>query len=74
MTLAFRVSDVETYFMFLDELRSTGKRNMFGVRPILADQFDLSLTQSSSVLSGWMKTFDATSSVEDRVRTWMESQ
>ena len=42
---------------FLDELRESGKTNMFGARPLLMDEFMMGSVQSQAVLSYWMKTF-----------------
>lgn len=47
----------EEYFEFLDELRESGKTNMFGARPYLMDEFDLNKGEASTVLSEWMRTF-----------------
>tara|TARA_R100000687_G_C6361363_1_gene123571 strand:- start:268 stop:474 length:207 start_codon:yes stop_codon:yes gene_type:complete len=41
-------------FQFLNELRESGKTNMFGARPYLVDEFDLSKKQSSELLALWM--------------------
>ena len=41
-------------YNFLNELRESGKTNMFGARPYLVDEFDLSKKQSSELLALWM--------------------
>ena len=41
-------------FQFLNELRESGKTNMFGARPYLVDEFDLDKKQSAELLSEYM--------------------
>ena len=41
-------------FQFLNGLRESGKTNMFGARPYLVDEFDLSKNQSAELLSMYM--------------------
>ena len=41
-------------FQFLNELRESGKTNMFGARPYLVDEFDLSKNQSAELLTMYM--------------------
>jgi hypothetical protein len=41
-------------FQFLNGLRESGKTNMFGARPYLVDEFDLSKNQSAELLSMFM--------------------
>ena len=46
---------------YLNDLRESGRTNMFGAAPyLMADFPDLSKSEASSVLSFWMKTFKAT--------------
>ena len=42
---------------YLDVLRLTGKKNMFGAVSYLMDEFDLSQTDAKIVLVYWMDTF-----------------
>lgn len=48
---------VQEHLEYLDELRESGVTNMYGARPYLIREFDLSKTEASEVLSYWMKTF-----------------
>ena len=41
-------------YNFLNELRESGKTNMFGARPYLVDEFDLDKKQSAELLSEYM--------------------
>ena len=41
-------------FQFLNELRESGKTNMFGARPYLIDEFELDKKQSAELLSEYM--------------------
>jgi len=42
---------------YLDQLRETGRINMFGARPYLQAEFTLDQDTASRVLSEWMRTF-----------------
>jgi hypothetical protein len=44
------------YVMFLDDLRASGKTNMFGAGPYLREEFGLSRDEGDKVLSAWFKT------------------
>lgn len=56
-----------SYFTYLDYLRETGVTNMFGARPYLEEEFDLSKKESSVILGQWMATYDENLSVEERI-------
>lgn len=46
------------YFKYLDNLRNSGKTNMFGARPYLMDSFsELSKEEASKILSDWMNSY-----------------
>ena len=46
------------HLVYLDELRESGKTNMFGARPYLLMEFpELSEKEAGSVLVYWMDTF-----------------
>ena len=47
----------EEHLQYLDDLRESGKTNMFGAAPYLAIEFGLGKTFSLKVLSYWMETF-----------------
>ena len=49
----------EKVFNFLDELRESGKTNMFGATPYIMEEFKgVTLEEAIEYLSEWMKTFN----------------
>lgn len=62
-----KLTEIEAkVFNFLNDLRDSGKVNMFGVRPYIIKTFGTGEKKSSEILILWMKNFE-----EDRV--WNES-
>lgn len=49
--------DLDVIYNFLDRLRESGRINMFGAAPYIAETFGLSRQESRQALSSWMKTF-----------------
>ena len=49
------MEDLGKYFDYLEELRESGKVNMFGARPYLAEEFDLHDEEAKRILLLWMK-------------------
>lgn len=49
--------DKETYFLFLDQVRESGKINMFGAASVLQEVFGLDKAESRQILFEWMDTF-----------------
>ena len=47
----------EQYFIFLDNIRETGKINMLGATPYLEDAFGLNRHDAKDILFEWMCTF-----------------
>lgn len=47
----------EMYLDFLDMVRETGKINMMGSAPWLAEKFNLSHKESLRILQYWMNTY-----------------
>ncbi len=45
------------YFQFLDSLRETGKINMFGAAPYLAEMYDLSRSEARTIVKEWMESY-----------------
>ena len=43
---------------YLIELRDSGETNMFGARPYLMADFDLTKAEAGDILSQWMGEFD----------------
>ena len=54
--LSENMSDKE-YFLFLNDLRDSGKTNMFGASPYLQDAFGLEKKEAREILTRWMKSF-----------------
>ena len=48
-------NDKDNYFLFLDMVRDSGKINMFGAAPYLAEEFHISKYEARDVLAEWMK-------------------
>tara|TARA_B100001564_G_C20272413_1_gene504346 strand:- start:11 stop:202 length:192 start_codon:yes stop_codon:yes gene_type:complete len=46
-------------FEYLDALRESGSINMFGARPYLMEEFEVSQSEASDILSDWMKAYRA---------------
>jgi hypothetical protein len=44
-------------FRYLDSLRESGRINMFGAAPYLAETFGLSKNEAREVLRQWMESF-----------------
>lgn len=40
-------------FRYLDQLRASGRTNMYGARPFLVEQFNLDLATAGKVLQAW---------------------
>ena len=48
----------EKYFIFLDNIRETGKINMLGAAPYLQEAFQLNKYDAKDILLEWMNTFN----------------
>jgi len=46
------------YFRWLEEVRRSGKINMFGSAEPLAERFDLSKKEAREIVLEWMKSYD----------------
>ena len=46
----------EVYFRFLEELRQSGKINMFGAAPYLAQAFDIPKPDATKIFWDWTKS------------------
>jgi hypothetical protein len=57
------------YFVYLDELRESGVTNMFGAPSFLAFMFGVDKKTALEATSAWMRTFDETKTVDERVAT-----
>lgn len=45
------------YFLFLDELRLSGKLNMYASPSYIVDRFDISIQEAKDVFMKWNETF-----------------
>jgi hypothetical protein len=52
-----KMSQLDTYFEYLDDLRESGVVNMFGAGLYLQRDWDLSRLEAREVLKQWMETF-----------------
>jgi len=55
------------YFLYLDELRESGVTNMFGAPSFLVSMFGVDKKTALEATSAWMRTFDETKTVDERV-------
>lgn len=44
------------YFEYLDNLRDSGKTNMFGAAPYLVEDFGITMWEARKILVAWMDT------------------
>jgi len=49
---------MDVYFEFLNDLRESGKINMFGAAPVLVEVFGIDKYEAREILSAWMKSFE----------------
>ena len=54
----------EEYYVYLDDLRESGETNMYGARPYLMRDFNLTKREASDILSDWMKTFPRNAEID----------
>ena len=52
-----KMSQLDTYFEYLDKLRESGVVNMFGAGAYLQRDWELSRAEATTVLKEWMTTF-----------------
>jgi len=45
------------YYEYLEELRKSGKTNMFGATPYLQNEFGLSKNEARNILMEWMQNY-----------------
>ena len=53
------------YWLFLEELRKSGKTNMFGATPYLMAGFGLSEKEADRILIDWMTNYNRKDYEED---------
>jgi hypothetical protein len=64
--MEYELYQVVEFFEYLDNLRASGETNMFGAGAYLEAEFSLGRRKAGPILTAWMKTFDGSSSAEDR--------
>lgn len=47
----------EAVFLFLDDVRNSGKINMFGAAPYIQEVFGVKRHEAKDLLTEWMRTF-----------------
>ena len=63
------MTNLTTYFIYLDDLRESGVVNMFGAPWYLVDTFKLKHSDAQRVVRQWIETFgDGTATAADRAR------
>ncbi len=55
----------EDYFMFLDELRESGRINMFLAPRVLENHFGITSKEAHNIFWAWCATFDIFESSKD---------
>ncbi len=58
--------ELASYFRYLDQLRKSGRTNMFGAAPYLEEAFDIDRVHARRALRYWQETFSHEKSPEDR--------
>ena len=68
--MKYGITDTELVeaFEYLDNLRDSGVTNMFGAVPFMVDALGWDSKTSKEVLFAWMKTFDKTKTISQRVK------
>lgn len=49
--------EIHSYLLFLDEIRDSGKINMFGAPGVMQAMFDMSKKDAMAVVTTWMDTY-----------------
>lgn len=49
----------EDHFIYLDDLRESGRTNMWGAAQYLEDEMDVPRMDAKKYLTHWMETFEA---------------
>lgn len=69
MRIVIKLNDnMRRYFEYLDALRKSGITNMFGSPPFLAQEFDLSEQEATTIVGDWMRSYSARINSEE----WIE--
>lgn len=62
----FTAKRLAEFFQYLDDLRESGRTNMFGAGVYVQKEFGLDSDDARFVVTSWMKTFDRATSADDR--------
>jgi hypothetical protein len=60
------MSGIVGHFRYLDNLRESGRTNMWGAGEYLRRERNLDVVTANRIVVQWMNTFDPSLSVEDR--------
>jgi hypothetical protein len=60
-------------FEYLDDLRLSGRTNMFGAAPYVERELGYTKNEARNITLKWMETFDGQSTVEQRVEKVMSA-
>jgi hypothetical protein len=67
MTTELQLGELIEAFEYLDELRESGRTNMFGAASYIHDELCWEKNEALEALKLWMETFDHEQTVEERV-------
>lgn len=51
------MTDQERHFQFLNDLRDSGRINMWASAKPLSDAFELDIKEAQKIVTSWMKSF-----------------
>lgn len=60
------MAELAEVFEYLDELRASGRTNMYGAAAYLIEEMDLGRREARAVLQQWMDTFSHDETPEQR--------
>lgn len=66
-------AELTKYFNYLDDLRDSGRTNMWGSSYFLEREMNVRPKLANEVVGVWMKTFSIDCTMEQRVKLAMES-
>ena len=66
MKTEFNSESLEQYFAFLDNVRESGKINMFGAASVLQEVYGLEKREAREILFQWMDTFGKRHSLSEQ--------
>ncbi len=66
VTHEFDREELVEYFTYLDDLRNSGRTNMFGSSVYLREEFELRRGAALAIVGAWMRTFSRSTSARER--------